>query len=123
MNGSNLLVDTNIALYLLNGDQTVAALLNEKNVFISFITELELLGYKELSEQETLNIRAFLKDVTIIDLNSDIKNIVVEIRKKYRIKLPDAIIAGSASYLNIPLITSDAVFSKMPEVSTLIYER
>lgn len=46
MNGNNLFLDTNIVLYLLSGDKTVADILFEKTVFISFVTELELLGFK-----------------------------------------------------------------------------
>ena len=37
MNGS-VLIDTNIALYLLNGNKEVAGLLDGKRVFASFIT-------------------------------------------------------------------------------------
>lgn len=52
MNGNNLIVDTNIILYLLSGDQTVADFLNKKHVFVSFITELELLGYAGIEPDE-----------------------------------------------------------------------
>ena len=41
MNGNNLFLDTNIILYLLNGDQTLADLLDGKKLYISVITELE----------------------------------------------------------------------------------
>lgn len=46
MSGNSLLIDTNIALYLLNGDNTIAELLDGKDVYLSFISELELLGSK-----------------------------------------------------------------------------
>ena len=52
MNGNKLFLDTNIVLYLLNGDQTLATLLNNKQVYISIITELELLGYNGLTNEE-----------------------------------------------------------------------
>lgn len=52
MNGNSLFVDTNILLYLISGDETVAELLNGKHIAISFVTELELLGYKDLSESD-----------------------------------------------------------------------
>ncbi|MGB5024099.1 MAG: hypothetical protein WBO44_02060 [Saprospiraceae bacterium] len=45
MNGDNIQIDTNIAFYLLSGDRVVAEILDSKNVYISFITELELLGF------------------------------------------------------------------------------
>ena len=52
MSGNSLFVDTNILLYLLSGDETVAEMLDEKHLVISFVTELELLGYKDLSESD-----------------------------------------------------------------------
>jgi predicted nucleic acid-binding protein len=59
MNGNSLLLDTNIILYLLNGDETLIPLLEEKNLFVSFITELELLSYKELTHKDSENIGHF----------------------------------------------------------------
>ncbi|MGV3589612.1 MAG: hypothetical protein ACO1OF_21575 [Adhaeribacter sp.] len=52
MSGNSLFVDTNILLYLISGDETVAELLDGKHIAISFVTELELLGYKELAESD-----------------------------------------------------------------------
>lgn len=39
MSGNKILVDTNIVIYHLNGDSTIEVLLDNNNVFISFITE------------------------------------------------------------------------------------
>lgn len=47
MNGNKVFVDTNIILYLLGGDSTIAELLNGKQIYISFITQLELLSYSK----------------------------------------------------------------------------
>ncbi len=44
MNGNKLFLDTNIILDLLNGDETLAEFLNGKQLYISVITELELLA-------------------------------------------------------------------------------
>jgi hypothetical protein len=38
MNGNKIFVDTNIILYLLSGDKTLAELLDRKQLYISFIT-------------------------------------------------------------------------------------
>lgn len=46
MNGNSFIIDTNIVLYILNGNKELAGLLDEKEIYVSFITELELLGYK-----------------------------------------------------------------------------
>jgi len=43
MNGICVMIDTNIAIGLLNGDESLAEMFDGKDVRISFITELELL--------------------------------------------------------------------------------
>ena len=52
MNGTKIFLDTNIVLYLLNGDEVLASFLNNKQIYISVITELELLGFPSISEKE-----------------------------------------------------------------------
>jgi predicted nucleic acid-binding protein len=49
MSGKEILVDTNIVLYLLDGSDTLESVLQGKNIYLSFITELELLGFKDIT--------------------------------------------------------------------------
>ena len=79
MNGNSLLLDTNIVLYLLDGDQTLVSLLQEKQLYLSFISELELLSYKGISEQEAGTIKRFVKECIVVDMASDIKDICVKL--------------------------------------------
>lgn len=123
MNGNSIFLDTNIVLYLLSGEKTIADLLNNKMIFISFITELELLGYKDIDSNELVKIESFLSDSTIIDMNSEIKKITIGLRKTYKIKLPDAIVAGSSYFLNLPFLTADKKLSKLTELNVLLYEK
>lgn len=74
MNGTSFLIDTNIALYLLGGNKTIAQIVDGSQLYVSFITELELLGYKNITSKEQYNVKLFLKDCTIIDLNDEIKS-------------------------------------------------
>jgi predicted nucleic acid-binding protein len=37
MSGSSLLIDTNIALYLLSGNKTIAEILDGSTIYVSFI--------------------------------------------------------------------------------------
>jgi len=48
---------------------------------------------------------AFLEDAWIFDLENDLKLKTAEIRKEYKIKLPDAIIAANALIYDLTLIT------------------
>jgi predicted nucleic acid-binding protein len=122
MNGNSLLLDTNIVLYLLNGDETLIPLLEEKNLFVSFITELELLSYKELTHKDSENIGHFLSECTIIDITPQIKKTTIFLRKHYHLKLPDSIILATSIWLNIPVISSDQDFKKVTEAEIISYE-
>ena len=120
MNGSNILLDTNIVLYLLNGEETLIPLLEDRNLYLSFITQLELLGSKYLKPDDILKIKQFISECTIIDITPGIKELAISIRQKYSIKLPDAIILATSIWLNMPLITADHDFTKI-DIADLIY--
>lgn len=123
MNGNSLFIDTNIAIYLLDGDISLAEILNQKRLYISFITQLELLGYPELSKEQEQKVELMLENSIIIDINSKIKREVIKIRNKYTVKLPDSIIAATAIYMGLPLISADKGFNKIEKLNLLLYEK
>lgn len=120
MSGNNILLDTNIVLYLLNGEDTLIPLLEEKNLFLSFITQLELLGNRNLDPNDILKIKQFIAECTVIDITQGIKEFAISLRQKYSIKLPDCIIMATSLWLNMPLITADQDFKKI-DIADLIY--
>jgi len=122
MSGNSILIDTNIALYLLNGDNTIAELLDGKDVYLSFISELELLGFQDLRDEDVPLIEEFLNSCIIVDLNQAIKKITIELKRAQKIKLPDAIIAATSKYMNLPLISADQGFEKITELQFIKYE-
>lgn len=113
MNGISVLIDTNIAIALLSGDETIAEMFDGKDVRISFITELELLCKPGMKLSEKKNIQAFIDDCTILDINNSIKEITISIRQSGKIKLPDAIIAATSIFWNIPFFTRDEGFKNI----------
>lgn len=123
MTGDKLFIDTNIVLYLFAGDQTLVSILNDKNLYISFVTQLELLSFRKLSKRDENALREFIDQCTVIDINSRIKETTIEIRKQYQTKLPDSIIIASSIYLDIPLITADADFKRVEDLNLLYYEK
>ena len=122
MSGNSLLIDTNIALYLLNGDTTIAELLNGRDVHVSFVTELELLGFQDIKEEDRSIIEELLNNCIIVDLNQAIKRITVDLKQKYKLKLPDAIIAATSIYMNLPLISADKDFDRISDLQFIRYE-
>jgi predicted nucleic acid-binding protein len=123
MSGNKIFIDTNIAIYLLDGDTSLAEILNQKQLYLSFITQLELLGYYGLTKQQEQQIEYMLENSVVIDINNKIKQEVIKLRRNYHIKLPDCIVAATAMYLDLPLITSDKGFNKIEELNLMIYEK
>lgn len=122
VSGNKLLVDTNVVLYLLSGDKTVADLLDKKQIYLSFISELELLGYPGITSTEIQKVENFLDQCKIVDINEDIKTEAVRLKRKNRIKLPDAIIAATSVYLDMPLFTADEGFGGIEGINLILYD-
>ena len=122
MNGNKYFLDTNIFLYLIGKDLELAKFLEDKDIYTSFITRMELLSYPTISSSEEIVIKTILEDCQIIQASEEIQDLAIELRKQYSLKLPDAIIAASAYYFNIPLITADKGFRNIHEVSIILYE-
>ena len=123
MNGDKIILDTNTILYILNGDETLADFLFEKELYLSIITEIELLSYKKITATEQKKIEEFVKEMRVININESIKNLVIQIKKDSNLKLPDSIIAATAIWLNIPFVTSDKHFSSLPNLNLIYYEK
>jgi predicted nucleic acid-binding protein len=121
VSGNNFLLDTNIILYLLNGDETLADFLYQRNLYVSFITEMELLSYRKITEKEHASIQNFLQECIVVEMNNTIKETAIAIRKNSKIKLPDSIVAATAIYLKIPLISADNIFEKLPSFQFVKY--
>ena len=121
MNGNSLLLDSNIVLYLLNGEETLIPLLEDKQLYLSFITQLELLSFPGISEKEINKIKSFIDECIIIEMSSTIKEYTIKLRKKHKLKLPDSIIAASSLYINVPFVTADNDFKKISEDVDLVF--
>ena len=54
MSGNNIFADSNILIYILNGEKNVEPYL-ESFFVVSYISEIELLGHKKLNSRIDLN--------------------------------------------------------------------
>lgn len=125
MNGNKaILVDTNSLIYFFNGNQKVIDAIEGEILYISAITEIELLSFSKLDEKSEQAIRMFLHDddCRLIELLPAIKEYTIKIRRKHRVKLPDAIIAATGLFLGIPLLTFDAGFAKITDLDLILLE-
>jgi hypothetical protein len=122
MNGNNFLLDTNAVLYLLNGDETLADFLFEKQLYISIITEIELLSYKKITAKEQKQIQGFINELEILNINQAIKNTTIITKHNSKLKLPDAIIAATSIVYQIPLLSADRQFKTLDNLDLIFYE-
>lgn len=70
---------------------------------ISVVTKIELLGFNAPDEHYHL-LANFMNDATILDLNDNIVDASITIRKSHKTKLPDAIIAATALVYSLTII-------------------
>ncbi len=101
----NAVVDTNILIDYLNGSQDAR---NELDFFdavhISLISWMEvLIGAAEGDEES--EVREFLRRFRVHPVDEGIAERAVEIRRRDKIRLPDAIIWATAQQLGLLLVT------------------
>jgi len=120
MSGADFLIDTNILVYIIQGNPHVQYFAQEDMLVLSCISEIEMLGKYQISDKEKRIVTQMLSFCNVIDINEKIKQLAIAIRQKYRIKLPDALIAATAMQQNLTLVTADKEFSKISELDLLL---
>lgn len=121
--GENYLIDTNVAIYFLNGVLPAQSLNFMRSVFdsgvnLSVITKIELLGWSFSDELSTNSAERFVEASTIYSLTDEVVSQTIALRKSHKIKLPDAIIAATAIVYGLMLISrNDKDFISIPSLS------
>lgn len=121
MSGRKYLADTNAYIYLLQKHPGLYSLLQGEWLY-SFITEIELLGKPGIKAGEVKLVRNMLSASTKILHTEAIDEQAILLKQRYNIKTPDAIIAGSALHLNIPLLTADIGFVRIKALDIVLIE-
>jgi len=102
------LLDTNAIIYISKDLVDIEQVIDNTSEYaISVITYMEILGYEFTSPQEEKFIRKFLSFFETLYIDEQISNTVIALRKKYKIKLPDAIICATSIVNGATLITND----------------
>jgi predicted nucleic acid-binding protein len=119
------LLDSNVIIDILGNRIPASATSRLKTFvddgfFISVITKIEILGFSTGSAQLNKDYESFVDVANIYELTPAIVKQTIEIRKKVKIKLPDAIIAATALVHNLTFLTHNlSDFSKIPELDVL----
>jgi predicted nucleic acid-binding protein len=101
--------DSNILIYHLN-DALPSSVLNNveswitEGAVISVMSRIEVLGYPQTADQlqQAMRLLAYFDE---IPLHEPVVQRTITLRQQYRIRLPDALIAATALYLDFPLVT------------------
>lgn len=120
MSGFDLVVDTNILIYLTAGNKNIAEVVRDKNLIISFITEMKMRSWPSLTSGDTRMLKKLLSKCQVIGLNEEIKEKAIEIRKSTKLKLPDAIVSATAIFLGLPLVSADNDLKRVKDIDLLL---
>jgi len=106
-----IILDTNIIIELFKGNVETKELLkkvDEKEFAISIITSMELY-YGAINKRELNKIKKFLEKFNLLTINEEISKIALDLIEKYSkshgLDIPDALIAATSLYYEIPLLT------------------
>jgi predicted nucleic acid-binding protein len=80
---------------------------------ISVITEIEALSWINTNKSKEQIVRDFVKDSIVLALTPEVVNECVRIRRRRKIKTPDAIIAATAVVHKLILVTNDSDFKNI----------
>ena len=108
-------LDTNILIYLLQG-RLASGLPCEGAYYVSVISEIEILAYPDITPDEELNAKRLLQHLTSLEISPEIKEETIRLRKQYRVKLPDALIAATVLDIEGILLTNDLRLANISEI-------
>ncbi|MEQ8417670.1 MAG: type II toxin-antitoxin system VapC family toxin [Imperialibacter sp.] len=115
------LIDTNVIIdftgnRLTGAPKTFVGEVIDSQPYISVINKIELLGFSVVP----IEIIEFTDSSQVVGLNEEIVDLTISIRKRAKIKLPDAIIASTCILLGLTLITrNEDDFGKIEGLSLL----
>ena len=104
------LFDTNILIYYFADRIPSESLVKveeilKKSFNASIITNIEFLGWSGHTDAGYRRAVEFMEYSRIFPLNEEISEITIDLRRKNKIKLPDAVIAATAINYDLSLIT------------------
>ena len=123
MNGERYLLDTNAIIAVLRGHEPILERLRSAHwVGISILSQIEFLAFPDLPDEDKVYFAQFLERVEVIGLERSQPGLIeriIEVRRSHRLKLPDAIIVGTALYSSASIVTGDRQLLSLTGVSSV----
>jgi predicted nucleic acid-binding protein len=119
------LLDTNILIYYFYDEPEVQPIFDEieagdAEAFYSPISWVELLCYPALTEEQANEMREFLRLIKCVSLTESVLDRAAQIRRDYRLKLGDGVIAACALVEGCVLVTRNAKDFKRVDGLTIL---
>jgi toxin FitB len=117
------LIDTNVIIYYLNDEIPAnheSALLEifQNSFNISTITHIEVLGWHLLDDDKRAEAEEFMENANTLFVDEVIQKKTIELKKRKRMKTPDAIIGATAIVYDLTLVTRNEIdFKHIKEIS------
>lgn len=104
------LIDTNILIYYYDDLIPVSTVhmvdeILRQSFNISIISRIEFLGWQKYNEKQYKKAVLFVENANIISLSEEIASEAIRLKRKKRIKLPDAVIASTCLVNDFTLVT------------------
>ncbi|HAZ03453.1 MAG: hypothetical protein A2W90_16500 [Bacteroidetes bacterium GWF2_42_66] len=108
--GSKILIDTNVAIGYIGNCLSIQSMSKMDNLLdaqyhLSVINKIELLGYPNLEKVEEIKFNLFVNHSIMHQIDNKTIEKTIDIRKKHRIKLPDAILAATCLVNGLDILT------------------
>ena len=124
-----VLLDTNLIIDLFNNklnqdeEDRLYPLIHEDKVLISQISRIEAMAGLH-KESNPARIEKFIREAYVVPLSQRFEDTIIALRRNYSTKLPDAIIAATAMYVNAKLVTGNTKdFGKIKGLEIWVPER
>ncbi len=104
------ILDTNAIIYYLEGEEPATAKIEDlfrgdHTIYVSAITEVELLRFARLTDVDYLKIGVFLSTVASIPVDSTIARVAGLVGRLYEVPLADSVIAATALLMESEVVT------------------
>jgi len=118
MSGIKYLLDTNLVLGLLKASPEVVDMVTSRGLLasscaFSAVTRMELLGYPSITNDEERVITDRLSKFIYLPITYEIEDLAITLRRNRKVKLPDALVAATAMYHGLELLTLDKALLKV----------
>lgn len=122
--GKGYLLDTNVLLDFLadklpEKSKALLAGLHPEETYTSIIVKIEALGYNGHSKTMQV-LTEFVGQLQVLPLSEQVADQTIQIKRKIKIKLPDAVLAATALVYGLTLVTRTIVnFQNLEGLSLL----